>query len=118
MDLPARVGISRAMTFQTSFLEDAPVAPQQLERAEEGARFEQLDLAFHERVREGFLAQAAAEPERWVALDALQPVNYVSELVWEQVKQRLFPEAGADQEARSRPGRKSPPQGVLWPLDD
>ena len=33
-------------------------------------RFEVLDSAFHERVREGYLRLAVAEPTRWVALRA------------------------------------------------
>ena len=33
-------------------------------------RFEVLDAAFHERVREGYLRLAVAEPTRWVALRA------------------------------------------------
>ena len=37
-------------------------------------RFEALDLAFHERVRQAFLELAAAEPERFRILDgALAP---------------------------------------------
>ena len=33
-------------------------------------RFEVLDAAFHERVREGYLRMAAAEPRRWVLINA------------------------------------------------
>jgi dTMP kinase len=33
-------------------------------------RFEVLDTAFHERVREGYLRLAAAEPKRWAVIDA------------------------------------------------
>ena len=33
-------------------------------------RFEVLDPAFHERVREGYLRLAAAEPKRWQVIDA------------------------------------------------
>jgi dTMP kinase len=33
-------------------------------------RFEVLDAAFHERVREGYLRLAAAEPRRWVVIKA------------------------------------------------
>ena len=33
-------------------------------------RFEVLDIAFHERVREGYRRLAAAEPTRWVVIDA------------------------------------------------
>ena len=37
-------------------------------------RFETaFDLAFHERVRAGFLEMAAAEPDRWVIVDADRP---------------------------------------------
>jgi dTMP kinase len=38
--------------------------------ATETTHFETLDLAFHDRVRAGFLAIAAAEPERVVVVDA------------------------------------------------
>jgi dTMP kinase len=33
-------------------------------------RFEVLDTAFHQRVRDGYLALARAEPQRWVVIDA------------------------------------------------
>lgn len=33
-------------------------------------RFESLDLAFHQRIRDAFLAQAAAAPERHAVIDA------------------------------------------------
>jgi dTMP kinase len=33
-------------------------------------RFEVLDAAFHERVREGYLRLAAAEPRRWIVINA------------------------------------------------
>ncbi len=42
-------------------------------------------IAFHERVRAGFLALAAAEPARWVVLDAAQPANAVCEAAWTRV---------------------------------
>jgi dTMP kinase len=41
-------------------------------------RFEAtFDLAFHRRVREGFLALAGAEPDRWRVVDATRPVDAV-----------------------------------------
>jgi dTMP kinase len=43
-------------------------------------------LAFHRRVRKGFLAIAQAEPERVVSIDALQPQDIVSEAVWAAVE--------------------------------
>lgn len=39
--------------------------------------FEGLDLGFHRRVRQSFLAQAARDPERWVVLDATAPLPTV-----------------------------------------
>ena len=36
---------------------------------------EQETLAFHERVRRGYLDMAQAEPARWRLLDATQPVE-------------------------------------------
>ncbi|MEP6638831.1 MAG: dTMP kinase [Chloroflexota bacterium] len=42
-------------------------------------RFEaEFDLAFHRRVRDGFLALAAAEPERFALIDARRPVGEVA----------------------------------------
>ena len=52
-------------------------------------RFEAQDLAFHERVRRGYLALAAAEPERWVVLDGTRPIAEVAELAWQDAWRRL-----------------------------
>jgi dTMP kinase len=43
-------------------------------------------LDFHRRVHKGFLAIARAEPERVVAIDALQPQDIVTEAVWAAVE--------------------------------
>lgn len=43
-------------------------------------------LAFHERIRAGFRALAAAEPARWHVLDASQPADTVAEAAWSRVK--------------------------------
>lgn len=40
-------------------------------------RMEREELAFHERVRAGYLALAAAEPARWCVVDARQGVEAV-----------------------------------------
>lgn len=47
--------------------------------AEENLRFEAaFDLGFHERVRRGFLALAAEEPDRWAVIDAAQAEEAVA----------------------------------------
>lgn len=52
-------------------------------------RFEREDDGFHTRVLEGFLAQAAAEPDRWVVLDGTATVDAVAEAVRAVVRDRL-----------------------------
>jgi dTMP kinase len=42
-------------------------------------------VAFHERVRRGYLALAAAEPRRWAVLDALRPQSELADEVWRRV---------------------------------
>ena len=52
-------------------------------------RFEQEELSFHQRVREGFLKLAANEPERWLVVDASQSKTKISEIIWQRVSQIL-----------------------------
>jgi dTMP kinase len=52
-------------------------------------RFEREGDAFHQRVASGFAAMAAAEPERWVVIDADRPVDEVSLDIREAVRERL-----------------------------
>lgn len=52
-------------------------------------RFESLDLAFHERVREGYRELAAADPERWVVLDADREASSVRQDIAALVADRL-----------------------------
>jgi dTMP kinase len=53
------------------------------------ARFEAKGHAFHQRLREGFLNIAKAEPNRCVVLDAGQPPEAVSDAVWSAVAAHL-----------------------------
>jgi len=52
-------------------------------------RMDDLTLAFHQRVRQGYLELARAEPERWVVLDAAQNVEALQGEVRQVVEQRL-----------------------------
>jgi dTMP kinase len=57
-----------------------------------GGEWNRLDgeaIGFHERVRAGYLALAAAEPERWTVLDATVPVDDLAEALWAAVAPRL-----------------------------
>lgn len=66
LDLPPRLGLERAW--------------QQLNngrRSENESRFEDEALAFHEKVREGYLKLARLEPERFRIIDAAQTQDQV-----------------------------------------
>ncbi len=59
------------------------------EDASQWNRMERQTVAYHQRVRAGYLAMAAAEPDRWLIVDALQPIVVVQEAVRQAVAQRL-----------------------------
>jgi dTMP kinase len=48
-------------------------------------RMEQETLAYHQRVRAGYLEMAAAEPGRWLLVDAGQAVDAVQAVVQARV---------------------------------
>lgn len=48
-------------------------------------RFELEDPSFHRRVRDGYLKLAAAEPDRWLVIDASLPRDEVAGTIWERV---------------------------------
>jgi dTMP kinase len=52
-------------------------------------RFEQEALAFHHRVRKGYLELAANEPQRWLMIDASQPKEKIKEIIWQRVSQMI-----------------------------
>ncbi len=73
LDLPAGEGLKRAGS-----------------RAGAETRFEDRDRAFHEAVRNGFLAIARREPERCAVIDAGAPVRTVARRIAATVEERLF----------------------------
>lgn len=63
-----------------------------LQRRIEGGgwnRLDDYDLAFHQRVRQGFLQMAQAEPQRWAIVDASQPQEIVQAQARQIVRERL-----------------------------
>lgn len=73
-DAESRAGIDADLTL----LLDCPVALAAARRRKVPDRYQALDVAFHERVREGFLALAAAAPERVRRIDAGRDLGAVS----------------------------------------
>ena len=68
LDLPVDVGLSRKA------------------EAEETDAIGRETGDFHERVRRGFHELAAAEPQRWLVVDATLPIEDVCEMIWERVR--------------------------------
>lgn len=52
-------------------------------------RLDAYDLAFHRRVRQGYLELARAEPERWVVLPAEAGMEELGERIWGAVLEKL-----------------------------
>ena len=56
-------------------------------------RFESEDVAFHQRVRQGYLELATGDPDRWLVVDATLPRREIGARVWERVSELLGREA-------------------------
>jgi dTMP kinase len=88
LDARARDGLVPGLTL----LFDCPVG-EGLRRARgrqgTGDRFERESVEFHERVRAGFHALAAAEPGRFCILDTTMPVEAVRARVVAEAEQRI-----------------------------
>lgn len=54
-------------------------------------RFESEKLSFHRWVREGYVKFAAAEPHRWLVIDASLPKLEVAQIIWDKVAKLLLP---------------------------
>jgi len=57
-------------------------------------KFEREVLQFHERVRQGYLELAAAEPERWLVIDATQSKGKIADIIWRRVRQLISSRGG------------------------
>jgi dTMP kinase len=79
LDVPAKEGMRRAAKRRNG--------------GETADRFEAEALAFHERLRDGFLMLAANEPDRCVLIDATTPKEEVAEQIWRVAQKRLKPAA-------------------------
>ena len=62
--------------------------------ADKRDRFEQEAIAFHCKVRDGYLKLAADEPQRWLVVDASQSKTKIAEIIWQRVSQLLSGQGG------------------------
>ena len=75
LDMPAEQGLARKSTKKQD-------------------RFEQENITFHQRVREGYLKIAASDPERWLVIDAAQSKERIAQIIWQRVSQLLSSRGG------------------------
>jgi dTMP kinase len=54
-----------------------------------GDRFEQEEVAFHQRVRNGYLEMAREDPERWLLIDGSLSKKEIECIIWERIEQLL-----------------------------
>ena len=72
LDLPAEEGLKRAH-----------------ERGDGAQRYERMGLAFHERLRQGFLEIARSQPQRCVVIDARPKVAEVAAKIRDAVRTKF-----------------------------
>ncbi len=53
---------------------------------QEWNRLEAQALVFHQRVRGGYLEMAASEPDRWLSVDAFQPIADIQAAIRERIE--------------------------------
>jgi len=82
----ATQGLTPNLTILLDILVEEGLARKRTEKQD---RFEQETLAFHQRVRGGYLKLAADEPERWLAINASQSKEKIAEIIWQRVSQLL-----------------------------
>jgi dTMP kinase len=76
LDVPVQIGIERSKQRRGTAKPD---------------RFEAENAEFHERLRDGYLAIAAKEPDRCVVIDATPAKDAVANSIWSVVQSRLHP---------------------------
>ena len=70
LDVPAEVGLAR-------------------KSGNKADRFEKEKIAFHRKVRAGYLKMAAEDPGRWVVIDGCQSQEVIACFILEKAKQRI-----------------------------
>ncbi len=49
-------------------------------------RMDEQDVAFHQAVRAGYLRMVESDPERWLVVDAAQPIEVIHQQIWTRIR--------------------------------
>jgi len=91
----ANKAATQGLTPNLTILLDAPVETCFARKgADKRDRFEQEAVAFHNKVREGYLKLAEEEPQRWLVVDASQSKAKIAEIIWARVSRLLASQGG------------------------
>jgi dTMP kinase len=69
------------------------------------SKFEEAGLAFHRRVRSGFLKMVKAEPRRILLMDATKPGDEIAAAVWQIIEQAFAAQEPPAPESKAKPGQ-------------
>ena len=93
LDLTMVAAVNKAGTLglipDLTVLLDMPVEEGLARKQSKKDRFEVEDEKFHQRVRDGYLTLAKAEPERWLVVDAMQSRGKIARIIWQRVNKLL-----------------------------
>ncbi len=93
LDLTVVAEVNRIGTMglrpDVTFLLDMPVEKGLARKDGNKDRFEVESINFHKRIREGYLKMAAAEPERWLVVDAEKGKEEIADIIWQRVSKLL-----------------------------
>jgi len=74
-----------------TILLDIPVSEGlERKRNNDNDRFQSEEVAFHERVRRGYLTLARKEPNRFFVINSTMSKQSISQIIWQRVNQLLF----------------------------
>jgi dTMP kinase len=81
---------TRGLTPNLTILLDVPVEKGLTRKKDrKNDRFHAENLAFHRRVRQGFLKLASESPGRWLVIDGTQSQEKIAGIIWEKVSNLL-----------------------------
>jgi dTMP kinase len=80
LDLPVETGLTRARSRNDESMDSSE------------SRLDDEEMAFHQRVRDGYLTLAANEPQRFHVLNAMEKPDRLTELAMDEFRSR-FPDA-------------------------
>ena len=108
LDCPPEYGLRRVRSGQMELPLYADESPGGRFDPEGSRRYELEPVAFHKRVRDGYLKMAKREPDRWRVIDATRPPGDVADAVWQHVSQRLAELGTGVTTANESNGRRGP----------